>query len=99
MRLAFRKRGKVPLSPKPTYYESRLLSPASPLAGPPHVRVTGFCRSLLNLGVRLTANEDSRACEIEPEQKRRHRIQSPIDPRRRTEMLLRYPNQHDEGKP
>src|SRR5207249_8065681 len=75
------------------------LTAASPLAGPPHVRVTGFCRSLLNLGVRLTANEDSRACEIEPEQKRRHRIQSPLDPLGRTEMLLACPKQQCRGKP
>ncbi len=56
------------------------LAAASPLASLPRVHVTGFRRGFLNFGVDLTADEDSRACEIEPQQKRRYWIQSAVDP-------------------
>jgi hypothetical protein len=56
------------------------LATAASLSGLPHVRVTGFRRGFLNFGVRLTPNKNSRACQVEPQQKRGHGVQSSIDP-------------------
>src|SRR5579872_651971 len=65
-------------------------STAASFPGPPHVRVTRFGRGLLDFGVSLAADKDSRTGEVKPQQKRGHRIQFSIDPGR-AEILLVHP--------
>jgi hypothetical protein len=54
----------------------------------PYVRVTGFGCGLLNFRINLAADEDSCACEIEPQQKGGHWLKSRIDPFGRAEAIL-----------
>ena len=65
-----------------------LSSTAASCPGSSYVTAMSFRRSLLNFRVRLAADKDSRASEIQPKQKRNHRIQASIDSLRAEVILI-----------
>ncbi len=79
-----------------TLTDGTTLATAASFLMPLFVGATDFGGCLFNFRIRLAADKDCRAREIQPKQKLNHRIQASIDSVR-TEVILIEPEQKRRG--